>query len=212
MVQTPEQQRARARALIAQGLCRACGRKADDGKTMCSSCRKGRNSKSKVRRLGRILDGLCSTCGKKPRQADHLLCEGCQRKALKSNKQAQSKRRRANAEWQRDLRRDAREQVLDHYGRSCACCGETTSLFLTIDHVNDDGAAHRRSIGRFSLPMWIVENGFPEGFQILCYNCNCGRYRNGGVCPHKSGVPILEERAEGVIVRSADDEQAHKHD
>lgn len=24
-------------------------------------------------------------------------------------------------------------------------------------------------------------------------------------------VPILEERAEGVVVRSADDEQAHKH-
>jgi hypothetical protein len=20
---------------------------------------------------------------------------------------------------------------------------------------------------------------------VLCYNCNCGRARNGGVCPHQ---------------------------
>lgn len=22
-------------------------------------------------------------------------------------------------------------------------------------------------------------------FQLLCYNCNLGRYHNGGTCPHK---------------------------
>jgi hypothetical protein len=20
---------------------------------------------------------------------------------------------------------------------------------------------------------------------VLCFNCNCGRYHNGGICPHK---------------------------
>ena len=31
--------------------------------------------------------------------------------------------------------------------------------------------------------MPLVE--FRRRFQILCYNCNLGRSRNGGVCPHK---------------------------
>ena len=26
---------------------------------------------------------------------------------------------------------------------------------------------------------------FPEGFQILCFNCNAGKHRNGGRCPHE---------------------------
>lgn len=25
----------------------------------------------------------------------------------------------------------------------------------------------------------------PEGFQTLCYNCNIGKHRNGGICPHQ---------------------------
>jgi hypothetical protein len=29
------------------------------------------------------------------------------------------------------------------------------------------------------------KHGYPEGFQVLCMNCNWGRYRNGGVCPHE---------------------------
>lgn len=24
-----------------------------------------------------------------------------------------------------------------------------------------------------------------DRYQLLCFNCNCGRHRNGGVCPHK---------------------------
>ena len=32
------------------------------------------------------------------------------------------------------------------------------------------------------------ENNYPDGFQILCYNCNCGRAfnrDNHNICPHK---------------------------
>jgi hypothetical protein len=31
-----------------------------------------------------------------------------------------------------------------------------------------------------------VKQGFPDGFQTLCFNCNVGKYKNGGVCPHQS--------------------------
>ena len=79
-----------------------------------------------------------------------------------------------------------KEKVLDAYGKSCACCGEAQVLFLTIDHVNNDGAAHRSKIGNGSsnLYTWLIKNGFPERFQVLCSNCNLGKHLNGGVCPH----------------------------
>jgi hypothetical protein len=58
-----------------------------------------------------------------------------------------------------------------------------------MDHINNDGAQHRRpSGGRMKaekLWKWLIDNNFPEGFQILCWNCNCGKHRNGGVCPHQ---------------------------
>ena len=70
-----------------------------------------------------------------------------------------------------------REAVFDHYGRVCACCGSTENL--TVDHVNGDGSAHRAKIGHGSarLYRWLVVNGFPDGFQILCAPCNVSKGR-----------------------------------
>jgi hypothetical protein len=76
-----------------------------------------------------------------------------------------------------------RKIVLNHYGSKCACCGETEEKFLSVDHMNNDGANHRRSGGK-NITIWLIKNNFPEGFQLLCYNCNIakGMY---GQCPHK---------------------------
>jgi len=81
-----------------------------------------------------------------------------------------------------------RDEVLNAYGGQCACCGETRRMFLTIDHVNNDGAEHRRQIGGKSatrILRWLCENGYPPGFQVLCWNCNHAKHLNGGVCPHQ---------------------------
>lgn len=32
-----------------------------------------------------------------------------------------------------------RKKCFDQYGAICACCGETEILFLTFDHINNDG-------------------------------------------------------------------------
>ena len=41
-------------------------------------------------------------------------------------------------------RRRLRASLFNHYGWSCACCGEDRYEFLSIDHINGGGAKHRR--------------------------------------------------------------------
>jgi len=79
-----------------------------------------------------------------------------------------------------------KEIIYDHYGRKCKCCGETEPLFLSMDHINNDGAKHRKEIGNTTtnLHRWLIKNDFPDNFQVLCMNCNTGKDRNKGVCPH----------------------------
>lgn len=74
--------------------------------------------------------------------------------------------------------------VFQHYGQRCSCCGETERMFLTLDHIDGNGREHRRTTKAPSLYKWVVENDYPDNMRILCFNCNCGRQRNGGVCPH----------------------------
>lgn len=91
-----------------------------------------------------------------------------------------------------------RDEVYKHYGNICACCGETESKFLSIDHVNNDGAKHRKEIWTSAsrrssgshLYRWIIKNNYPDGFQLLCMNCNHGKSRNDGICPHKTASKI----------------------
>lgn len=110
--------------------------------------------------------------------------------------------RASSIAWSNKVKERKKEQwqtmrlmVMDHYGGPvCACCGETTYSFLTLDHIYNDGAAHRKSMGNKHLYRWIIANGYPDGFQVLCMNCNFGKFQNGGVCPHQDlNVRRLEE-------------------
>lgn len=92
-------------------------------------------------------------------------------------------------EYNRAWRTSAKSEVLRHYGTSCECCGEDDVRFLTIDHRDGNGRRHRAEIGRRTGPSfyrWLKAQGFPEGYAVLCFNCNCGRSVNGGVCPHRA--------------------------
>jgi len=48
---------------------------------------------------------------------------------------------------------------------------------LTIDHPNNDGAEERKRIfGKRTTAgqpfyRWLVQNGYPKGYQVLCFNC-----------------------------------------
>lgn len=94
-----------------------------------------------------------------------------------------------NLNCQRDTRSRYKTLVFDHYGRECACCGETEPEFLSIDHMDGGGKKHRKVIGQSSREFykWLIDNNFPPNFQTLCMNCNHAKGRNGGdgLCPHE---------------------------
>lgn len=103
--------------------------------------------------------------------------------------------RKAEADKTKRLQAICREQVFEAYGGyKCACCGETEPMFLSIDHIDNNGAEERRSglyagsgIGFYQ---WLRKSGFPPGYQVLCMNCNTGKHKNGGVCPHHTSSSL----------------------
>lgn len=82
-------------------------------------------------------------------------------------------------------------ECLFHYGGNppkCVCCGENHVEFLTIDHIAGNGTKERKQHKNFIH--WLKKMGFPEGYQVLCSNCNMAKGRNKGkFCPihHPNG-------------------------
>lgn len=99
-------------------------------------------------------------------------CESCK-----------ARNRAKGARWRLALKR----AVMDAYGGVCGCCGETEMLFLTVDHVNGGGIKHRTEVKQNgnAFYSWLRNRGFPRGYQVMCFNCNFGRWANGGRCPHE---------------------------
>ena len=93
----------------------------------------------------------------------------------------------------------ARRLVIGHYSQGtyrCACCGESQYDFLELDHINGGGGRENlqlfggRSVSS-ALFCWLVTNGFPPGYQILCANCNRSKGKHG-TCVHRR--PTTQEK------------------
>lgn len=86
----------------------------------------------------------------------------------------------------RERSKKNRVEVINNYGGKCACCSESILEFLSIDHINGGGKQHRKEIGGGgnTFYRWLKRNNYPEGFRVLCNNCNMsiGFY---GYCPHQ---------------------------
>ena len=89
----------------------------------------------------------------------------------------------------KQLRADKKEQILQHYGKRCNCCGFEDGRFLTIDHVNNGHhnkmTKKERKINTLIMYRKIIAEGYPKSYQILCMNCN---WAKGvfDVCPHQT--------------------------
>ncbi len=76
------------------------------------------------------------------------------------------------------------EKVLEAYGGKCECCSEINEFFLSIDHI-DPSDKNRKLKGGIHLYRRLIRENFPNDVRLLCYNCNCARSKNYGICPHK---------------------------
>lgn len=146
-----------------------------DGKKRCATCKK-RKPVSQFSRATKRKCGLQSAC------------KACQQAA-------KDKWRTANpAAYRRQQRRTCKRyavklkrEVLSHYSGGtpvCNRCGFDENIAaLTIDHVNNDGASHRRELAaQNQLPSkrfynWLKHQGYPAGFQVLCFNCQRIKYQ-----------------------------------
>lgn len=153
-----------------KGMCqRHSNRKtASTNSVLCQEC----ITDFKQKRIARKQAGMCQIHGHVPAAPGKTICEKCLAGAL-------------------DRKRQLKLLVFSHYGFRCACRNcpypEPGLAFLTIDHVNNDGNAHRRTI-RVTIYQWLKNNNFPDGFQTLCYNCNMAKGKCGGVCPHEESI------------------------
>lgn len=74
---------------------------------------------------------------------------------------------------------NVKNKILDHYGNECVHCGYSDFRALQLDHINNNGNVERKAVSkdgqRFSgwkFYDWVIKQGYPEGYQILCANCN----------------------------------------
>jgi hypothetical protein len=168
--------------------CENCGQKVKDYKTnrrkgrafLCSAkCRaEWTGIQNSIRRGG---DGVKRTKKEKDRidYAKHV-----ERRRARQNSYYWANREKILAQ-KRTEDRAAKEQVVKAYGGKCECCGESTIEFLTIDHINGDGALHRRRVGKGrKIYKDLIRLGFPkDNYRLLCFNCNIVRGFHG-YCPH----------------------------
>jgi hypothetical protein len=124
--------------------------------------------------------GQCVYCTGAPIPGQ-ILCQTCKDKRASWPSRSSSTREKHGARYREKVKKD----VFDRYGNVCACCGESDIQFLTIDHINNDGAQHRHVTKTLSLYQWLRTNDYPAGFQTLCWNCNLAKHIYGQ-CPHRA--------------------------
>jgi hypothetical protein len=85
--------------------------------------------------------------------------------------------------YQKKRRKKTKDELFQILGNKCVCCGETDRLYLQVDHVNNDGHAHRNSNEKkhhhhSEYLRYLAKN--PGGLQLLCANCNFAKKLNDG--------------------------------
>lgn len=169
--------------------CTKCKKPHTEKTKLCEPCKvwcrnyqrqKACKERCKTRYESRKNAGLCPYCKKGMDNDQYQSCLRCLKRISRG-------------------RRALRNEVKQAYGGKCSCCGEADFRFLTVDHINNDGAEHRRQISGSRIYNYLKKNNFPGGFQILCWNCNSGRAINGGTCPHREADPEMLLAAAGVI-------------
>ena len=124
---------------------------------------------------------LCQECNFnfEAKRNDALRCKPCV-----DNRRSQWQKTGHAKELRRLANRRVREAALAGYGSACNFCNEDTFEFLAIDHVDGGGRKERETMSTSQIARKVINENWPETYQVLCHNCNQakGWY---GACPHE---------------------------
>lgn len=70
-----------------------------------------------------------------------------------------------------------KKEVFSHYSKGsmeCSFCGINDLDVLCIDHINGGGKKHIEHLRKRGTTFykWLKKNKWPDGYQVLCANCN----------------------------------------
>ncbi len=153
-------------------------------RTYCGRCSRDRNAKSYIENK-ETHDLGTSLWRKANPEASRRIGRNSNLKWRTHNQDKAFELECVNNARTRDLIRAIRFLAREKYGTACQCCGEAEEAFLSIDHIDGQGAKHRRTL-RTKFWFWLAGENFPPGFRTLCHNCNMSHGSFGG-CPHISG-------------------------
>lgn len=172
---------------FARGVCKSCYNKGyiSSDRFICPSC--GGTSYLFAKGLCKkcysdwVVTGqhvACKDCGELKPIVGKGRCADCWNKYRLRRNTSKQKSRKEERERLRGL-------VVQKLSGKCACCGETETLFLEIDHIGGGGSGHRKSVSSVEelYGSMLSDCDFAEKYRLLCGNCHNAITRVGK-CPH----------------------------
>lgn len=159
------------------------------------------------RMMGHAPENRCLSCGvdldratRKPSDTAHYhyYCLECSRRRSRGYSRKYNKSPKSRARGRAYVAR-LKLEILSHYSPELRCqcqlsrcwhpgaCHVSDPKILSIDHVRGGGRRHVESLksNGTRLYNWLKANSFPEGFQILCMNCNWMKVHSNHEYPRK---------------------------
>jgi len=108
-------------------------------------------------------------------------CRDCWKSTKIIYRVSEEARKRKN-QWKREWGQKLKLEVFRHYTKGTMTCMHPNCDYsdvraLELDHINNDGAEHRKQLGSKNfggrkMYSWLIKHDFPKGFQVLCCNHN----------------------------------------
>lgn len=138
-------------------------------KKRCPKCSQELSSSKFYKNANGTLDSYCKDCKREYRNQARREKRGYygSEKFKKTTKEYKKR-------YNKNLNEQRKAQVISELTSGemcCSLCGFDDIRALSVDHIDGNGAEHRKSVRGCHLYKWLIKNNFPEGFQVLCMNC-----------------------------------------
>ncbi len=156
---------------IELGKCKVCGNEASRRASICRNCYFSRADRKNVI--------ICAKCNIETKKYVKLLCISCYRIDNGRKYYANPIKRNKLKKNRKKYNENKRRLVINSLGGECYCCGDKEFHRLTIDHVNNDGAEHRKKLGGDLIKMLndIIRQNYPrDKYRVACITCNCASF------------------------------------